>query len=233
MDAGPQNWCATQARPAGVLAADYQCLDFENGLPPTATWAPSLVAPATRSITTARASSLPQSLLTSVTGAMNQQARLVWHNVGATGVSSVSITADINPSNFGGVVPPWTGTIDLLCGSFGSGKTCFSITRGADLSFADGYTGYFIEHTYSGGPALRFQCQVTGTLTSNLWTRVELRLTRNPGNLQVFIGGMSAGQCSGGFLNDTATDLSFGMQSYFDTQSWTVYYDNVVAVVRR
>ena len=164
IDAGPQNWCATQARPAGVVAADYQCLDFESGLPPVTTWAPLLVGTASRSITTARASSLPQSLLTTQsggTGTTRQEARLQWHNVGAMGVTSVSIFADINPVNFPGVVPPWTGSIDLLCISFGSGEGCLSYTRGADLSFADGYTGYFIEHQYTGGPAYQFQCQLT------------------------------------------------------------------------
>jgi hypothetical protein len=237
MDSGPQRWCTTQARPAGVAAADYQCLDFDNGLPPTATWAPTLSGQGSRSITTARASSLPQSLITSLGSATSagtpQRATLEWHNVGSTGVSSVSIAADLNPVNFAGVAPAWTGSINLLCASFGSGNTCFSYTRGADLSFADAYTGYFIEHTYSGGPATRYQCQVTGNLVVNLWTRVELRLTRSPANIQVFIGGANAGQCSGSYLDDTATDISFGMRSFPEAQNWTVYYDNVVATVRR
>jgi hypothetical protein len=240
LDAGPQNWCAKQARPAGVAAADYQCLDFENGLPPVGTWPSTVTASASRSITTARASSLPQSLITSVGGPAGtalQQASLQWHNVGSTAVSSLSITADINPVNFVGVAPPWTGTIDVLCASFGSGDACFSYTRGADLAFADGYVGYFIEFTYSGGPAYRTQCRLTGSLTSNLWSRVELRLTRNPASIQVFINGTNAipagMTCGASFLDDTVTDVSFGMRAYPETQAWTVYYDNVVAAVRR
>lgn len=237
VDAGPPNWCATQTRPAGVAVADYQCLDFENGLPLAGTWAPTLSGQGTRSITTARASSLPQSLLTSTgsatASATPQRATLEWQNVGATGVSSVSIAAHINPVNFVGVAPPWTGSIDLMCASFGSGDACFSYTRGADLSFANGYTGYFIEHTYTGGPAFRFQCQVTGSLTSNLWTRVELRLTRSPATIEVFIAGANAGQCNGSFLDDTAADVSFGMRAFSEAPGWTVYYDNVVAAVRR
>jgi hypothetical protein len=236
MDAGPPRWCTTQARPAGVAAADYQCLDFEGGLPPTGTWAPISAGVTSRMLTNARASSLPQSLLTGTSGATGtarQEARLEWQNVGSTGVSSLSIAADINPVNFAGVAPPWTGSIDLLCVGFGSAEACFSYTRGADLSFADGYTGYFIDHTFSGGPAYQRQCQLTGNLTANLWTRVELRLTRNPATIQVFIAGASAGQCSAGVLDDTVTAATFGQIAFPDTPGWTVYYDNVIAVVRR
>jgi hypothetical protein len=236
MDAGPPRWCSTQARPNNVAAADYQCLDFEGGLPPAATWAPISAGLGSRSISNARASSLPQSLLSATSGATGtarQEARLEWHNVGAIGVSSLSIAADINPVNFAGVAPPWTGSIDLLCVSFGSGEACFSYTRGADLSFADGYTGYFIDHMFTGGPAYQYQCQLTGNLTANLWTRVELRLTRTPATAQVFIAGASAGQCNAGVLDDTVTDVSFGQRAFPEAAGWTVYYDNVVAMVRR
>ena len=132
--------------------------------------------------------------------------------MGAAGISSLSITADINPVTLPGPVPPWTGTIDLMCASFGSGEACFSYTRGANLSFNSAYTGYFIEHQFTGGPAYLYECQVTANLTANLWTRVELRLTKSPGTVQVFVAGAKVGECNAGFLDDTASDISFGLR---------------------
>jgi hypothetical protein len=202
------------------------------------TWPTTIFESGSRLITTTRASSQPQSLLTSVgaaTSTSSQQIALQWRTVGSTFASSVSITADISPLNFVGVAPPWSGSIALLCasfGSFGSNDACFSYTRGRDLSFANDYVGYFIEHT--GGPGFRYHCPLTGNLASNLWSRVELRLTRNPGTVQVFINGTSGGAtCSPSFLDDTMTEVSFGLRAHPETQGWNVYYDNVVAAVRR
>jgi hypothetical protein len=123
----------------------------------------------------------------------------------------------------------------ICCARRSARAKAASPTRaGADLSFADGYSGYFITHSYSGGPAYLRHCALTGNLTANLWTRVELRLTRSPATVQVFFNGSSAGtSCSAGFLDDTLSDVSFGMRAFPETAAWTVYYDNVVATVRR
>jgi hypothetical protein len=134
----------------------------------------------------------------------------------------------------GGVTPPWTGGVDLLCVSFGSASACLQYTRGADTDFATNYTGLLIEYQYTGGPAYLGQCEVTGTLPSGVWTPVELRLT-SAGAMEIFINGTSAaGTCTVSILGDTVGRVEVGLQAHaVTTLGQTVYYDNVVAVVRR
>jgi hypothetical protein len=161
---------------------------------------------------------------------------LSWGNVGSNPIATVSIAASLSPVTLGGVVTPWTGAVSLMCISFGSGQACLDYTYGATgLVFEENaYTGYFIEWMYTGGAAVRSQCKVTGSLTANIWTRVELRVTKSSGTVEVLFGGTSAGTCTGMFDADTTFTASVGPKAISTTSySYTLYYDNIVAATTR
>jgi hypothetical protein len=224
--------------PSGVAVADYQCLDFESGLPPASTWPPTQTNGGAIAITQVRAASLPNSLSTVVPIADDfataGTAILSFSAVGSTAVSSVSVSASLSTVPMGGVPAPWTGAVDLLCAVFGSTSACLQYTRGANTDFATNYTGLLIEYRFTGGPAFFGQCQVTGTLPSGVWTPVDLRLT-SASAIEIFINGTSAaGTCTTPILGDTVGSVEVGLQAHaVTTIGQTVYYDNVVAVVRR
>ena len=236
---GMPTWCETQSRPAGVAVADYQCLDFDRGLPEKATWPQTIKNAGTFALATDRASSPANSVKVTVPTASDfasaATAIVTWQDVGAAALTSASITADLSPVSVAGVTTPWTGSVTLMCVSFGSGDACLSYTRGADTAFKAGYTGYYIEATYTGGAAMRDECEVTGTLTANLWKRVELRVTKSASpSIQVLFAGTVAGTCNMGFDADSVATFTFGEAAHAATTlPWSMYYDNVVAVVKR
>jgi hypothetical protein len=234
----PTNWCSQQTIPNGVLVPDYQCLDFESGLPPASTWPPTQTSGGTLAITQVRAASLPNSLSAVVPAAddfaTSGTAILTFSTVGSAPVSSVSVSASLSTVPMPGVTPPWTGGVDLLCVAFGSASACLQYTRGANTEFAMNYTGLMIEYLFTGGPAYLGQCEVTGMLPSGVWTPVDLRLT-SAGVMEVFINGTSAAApCAVSILGDTVGRVEVGLQAHAVTATGqTVYYDNVVAIVRR
>jgi hypothetical protein len=48
----PPTWCALQTIPSGVAVTDYQCIDFDTGLPATNTWAQTQVQAGSLSLRT-------------------------------------------------------------------------------------------------------------------------------------------------------------------------------------
>ncbi len=234
----PATWCNLQTIPSGVATADYQCVDFDQGLPSSSIWPQTLANSGTATLTNARASSTPSSLIVTVPSAAAYTsaatASMSWSDVGSTALKGVSLAADFSPATVSGVPAPWTGNVALLCVSFGSGRACLNYTSGADTEFQTAYTGYYIEALYTGGSAVRYECAVTATLTANLWTRVELRVTASSGAIQVFFGGSAVGTCTGAFDADTVSVSTVGLRvTAATTTSWTSYYDNVVAAVSR
>ena len=227
--------------PTGILAADYRCVDFEAGLP-TSEWTQTLAKSGTASLTTSRAYSEPNSLSATVPAAADfataGSAIFGWNRVGSNPITRVSISAYLSPATAAGVTPAWTGSVSLLCVAFGSGEACLAYTMGAEgLAFqSEPYTGYFIDWMYTGGPAIRSNCVVTGTLTANVWTQVELRVTKTSSSdtIAVLFGGATVGSCNGTFGADTVSTLAFGPEAHAETtRAYTVYYDNVVAYVAR
>lgn len=236
---GSAPWCATQTIPSGVVAADYQCVDFDSGLPPVSTWPRTLTNSGTMQLTTVRAASSPNSLAVSVPGADTFQtqgaATATWNVVGANPISRVALWASLSPPQVAGPMPDWTGYVSLLCVAFGYGEACLIYTRGADLIESGvAYTGYALSLMYSGGPAYRNYCAVTGTMTPNIWTRVELRVTKGSSStVQVFFNGTEAAKCTSTFGDDTVAKFTFGEEASSVMSAWTMHYDNIVAAVSR
>jgi hypothetical protein len=236
----PPTWCQTQATPTGVTTADYQCIDFDTGMPPTATWAQTLTNSGTMARTTTRASSAPDSLSASVPSAADYttagSATLSWQDVGSTPIGTIAVSASLSPVTVGGVASAWTGSVSLMCVAFGSGQACLSYTYGStNLSFqSTAYTGYYIAWLYSGGPATRQDCAITGSLTANIWTRVDLRVDSATDTITVQFAGTTVGSCAGAFGADTVSTTTVGPKAYATTTyAYNLYYDNVVAYILR
>jgi hypothetical protein len=240
VDSGGGSFCAQQTRPTGVAATDYQCFDLDTPSSGISAWTPmTSTAMAMLAPSNARASSAPSSLLT-VIPAMDassttpQVATLSWNAVGGSAIQKVVVTTKLNRTGTSGVTPPWMGSIELLCIEYGGGNACLSYTQGEDLQFQTAYTGYFINFPVVSGAARLVQCQVTGTLTANLWNPVVLEVDAN-GDAKVTMNGTASATCSTGLnLNDTTAQITIGPASVGTTNDgMTVYIDDTVAAVYR
>ena len=187
----------------------------------------------TSAVTTQHASSLPDSLQTSVGTGDGSKAALGWHAAGAQPIATVTVAADISPIASQGVSPAWTGSVSLLCIAFGSGHACLQYTMGEDTSFATAYTGYYLTMEYVGGAAVFSEYQIYGTLQPNLWTRVQMQITAASKQIQVTIPGVTNAAVTGYFDPDTAVDVTLGPETSGATSGWSGYLDNVVIDVAR
>ncbi len=234
-------WCQNRQMPTNVTAADYQCIDFDTGMPPTATWAQSLTNSGTMALTTDRESSPPNSLDTSVPAATGDyttagSATLSWHDVGATPISTISVASGFSPTAPGGVYPAWTGSVALMCVAFGSGQACLNYTyKSTSLSFqTTAYTGYYIAWVYGGSAAARGDCALTDGPPATVWTRVELQVAAATGTITVNLAGITIGSCAGLFGADTTSTITVGSKANINTTfAFEMFYDNVVAYVAR
>src|SRR5690349_11510429 len=99
-----KTWCHSQAIPTGVSPQDYQCVDFDIGMPPSNVWVPTLQGPGCRlELATDQVQSVPNSLYalsfpTDATDPAPPQpiADLRWTMSGGV-VSAVSVITDIYP----------------------------------------------------------------------------------------------------------------------------------------
>lgn len=232
--AAGSTWCAQQAMPAGVAATDYACLDFDGGkLPSGGGWTSTVASGGVSMVTTQKASSLPDGWQTSVGTGDGSKAALAWHTTGAQAVASVTVSADVSPIAPQGVSAPWTGSVSLLCVSFGAGTACLQYTMGQDTGFASGYTGYYLMMEYVGSAATLNTYQVYGTLQPGLWNRIEMQVTASSKQIQVTIPGVTNTPFSGYFDPDTSVDVTVGPQTSGATAGWSGYFDNVVVAVAR
>lgn len=232
-DSGGQNtgtWCDEQT-PLAINAGNFQCLDFETE-PALDVWVPEVTGAAAQRISTERAFSLPTSFSSTVPSADVFADRAVstisWTNVGATPVTGVRLALRVNPDNIGSLAPLWTGSIALACVEYGSGSACLHYTR------SETRTGLFVDWIFTGGPAILGECVASEQLTFDLWNDVELGVDGD-GRIDLTINGEQAvTDCIGTFGSDTVALYEIGLQSFNTTsQSWTVFFDDVVAETLR
>jgi hypothetical protein len=228
-------WCSSQPIPTGVAARDYQCVDFDNGTPPSSTWVQTVTGGGMVSRSMVEWDSPSYSLMSSVNTGSSDIATLTWTDVGSTAVSSVSLTAAIDPVTAISLGTPWGNTyVNLMCISTGHNQTCLSYTYDGTTTGANNYTGYMVSKNYSGGIATFSECGVTPSLNTSLWNTVELIVTPGTGTVQVFANGMSAASCPDSFDTDTNASVSVGLSNNGTTGAgWTAYFDNIVAAVHR
>ena len=163
---------------------------------------------------------------------MDSKAALVWHDVGAQPIASVTVAADVSPVGQG-LVTPWTGSVSLLCVDLGSGHACLAYTMGVDTSFATAYTGYYLTMEYDGGGVSFNEYQIYGALQANIWTRVQMQITASSELIQITIPGTTNAPITGRFDPDTAVDVTVGPETSGATSGWSGYLDNIVVDVTR
>jgi hypothetical protein len=226
------SWCDGQAVPVGVAAGDHSCVDFDSGMPPAADWAPTVSATGALNLVTDVAASPPQALRVSESAPDDAltETTLEWQATGSDAISSVTISAEINPSSFGGVSPPWASGYSLLCVENSTSYVCLNYTRGATVD-VNPYTGYYLTVAYFGGAAFLQNCIITPTLAPNVWTNVELvaSTTQN----EVRFNDISVGTC-GTIDTGSSVTVRFGLdKGYGLVSGWQVAFDNVVTAVTR
>ena len=226
-------WCTQKSPPSGVAAADSTCVDFDDGkISSGGGWTVMTANQGTSAPTMQRASSLPYSLQTSVSIGDGSKAALVWHDVGAQPIASVTVAADVSPVGQG-LVTPWTGSVSLLCVDLGSGHACLAYTMGVDTSFATAYTGYYLKMEYDGGGVSFNEYQIYGALQANIWTRVQMQITASSELIQITIPGTTNASITGRFDPDTAVDVTVGPETSGATSGWSGYLDNIAVDVTR
>jgi hypothetical protein len=225
-------WCDTQAVPVGVAATDYSCVDFDTGMPAETVWAPAISSTGALELTNEIAASTPQSLRVSEAppdpGTVTV---LKWQVAGSDSITSVSVSAEINPSGFGGVSPPWAAGYSLLCVENATSFVCLNYTRGATIDGSNPYTGYYLTFAYFGSAAFLQNCPITPVLDFNVWTSVELVASTSQN--EVRFNDIGVGTC-GTIDTASAVEVRVGLdKGYGSVSPWQVAFDNVVATVTR
>ena len=230
----PPTWCGTQTIPAGVAAADYQCVDFDTGLPSTGTWVQTQAQGGTLALSTMLADSSPDSMSTSVPAAADSTtsgtSSLAWTDVGGTAVTGATVTAAVNPVAIGGVLPPWSGDIALLCVTFNaspSSYACLQYTINASSA-----PELDIHYVLINGAAVQNTCVAAGTFSPGLWNPVSISWTQN--GPAATVSGTTTTCDAYGPPPTTSVTTTVGLAaSSVTSMSWSAYYDNVVAYVQR
>ena len=224
-------WCTSEPAPSGIATADYQCLDFDNGLPSSSIWEEGLSGSGTLSRSTTESQSAPASLYATVTGA-SDVALLAWSDSVSSGaVTMTTLSAAIDPTFAGG--PQWVGGGEnLLCVQTDGDGVCLAFTNGAMTSFKTSYSGFYIQ-AGSGGTSV--QCPVTN-VPLNAWSNVSLVANHGSGAIQLLVNGVNQTTCSMSFAADMDVQLvQIGLIGSIGTTtgSFSTAYDNVQVEVAR
>jgi hypothetical protein len=217
-------WCGTQAAPSGVLAGDYQCLDFDTGMPPAGIWVPRVEQTGVLELVIDQVRSVPNSLR-SVIWAPNPElppdiAHLTWSESGNL-VSSVSLATDAYFRETYVGYP--NGYADLMCVTIGGTKACLSYRYPNADVFAITFPGT--------GPSVPF-CSVTAMVFWNQWNRIELTLA-NTGVATLNMSGTIMTCASGSAISSGATSVQIGAESVSPGYSAEVRLDNLISYIRR
>jgi hypothetical protein len=244
-----QTWCKTQTIPSGVLASDYQCLDFDSGNFPPAGWTQNVVSPGSLMRTNTRFFSSPNSFQSSVTlqDLGNGRSSIDWTTTASgAALKSVTVNGMLNP-----LTPMfaagWPDIVDLMCIAIGDEWTyaCLSYTYGSTNRTwtTSAYTGLFIRYRYIVQDAGYIgECPVSGNFVSGIWQNVELKLDMASGDVTATIEGVGS-TCNPDHMAAPApSTLPFVWLGSWASEyrpagtgqaGWTTFYDNVVVTVRR
>jgi len=223
-----KNWCRTQTIPASVAPEDYQCVDFDSGMPPSNVWPPVNQGQGILALQVDQVRSVPYSLSAFVSE--NQPlniAKIAWNASGGF-VSSVTVVTDfypIEPHGFG------EGYVDNLCLTIGGLKGCLSYAL-AGLSSADRFA--LTIPMGAPGPGIGFPvCEVTPPFTFREWARIQLTLTKS-GTLSLSVNG-STTTCTASdvMVGSGTTRVQVGAESVGLGHFGDVRFDNLVAYIKR
>ena len=223
-----KTWCETQAVPSGVVPADYQCVDFDNGALPPA-WTLTQTGGSTGAISMDQAKSLPTSFHNRAASVGPAAGTLSWSTTGTSGVTRMDLTVDIFRINSKGDPGPWVGYIDLACAGFGTTRACL---------YHAGASGFGVSYAT---PSVRIDAGAISDLskgsvgTPGGWNHVELQISQN-GLIELRLNGvLEKSYLSGGagFPVSATGSATVGMATTSETTGGEFYYDSIVAAARR
>jgi hypothetical protein len=204
------------------------------GLPPASTWAPTQSNSASFSLSTAAAASAPNSLFASVPAAADATtqgaATLAWTEVAAAPIKAITVNAQVNPTVPGGVYPPWSGSVRVLCVRYNgaNSQACLEYEYGSPTKLT-------IHWIYIPSAAAQGYCDLPNLWTANVWNPISLTLVDATGVVTVTLNGQAT-TCTPGFGPgpDTSATVTIGPQAEATTTGpWSGYYDDVTAYVSR
>jgi hypothetical protein len=223
-------WCSSQSPPSGVAASDFQCLDFDHGLPSGSVWALATANAGTAKISTAAYDSAPNSLQTIANAGSLDQGTLTWTGGGPTPIKGFTVTAAINYTRQNGNYSTDEGSVSLIDILTGFSEVVL-YHSGAGLAFAAGSGP-------TAGGVFFCQCPIgVSELTSSIWNTVSISADIASGNITTTIDGTTE-TCGCSFKQDTSITVQIGANGDQDpttapTFGWSGYWDNVTVAVRR
>ena len=217
-------WCDMQAVPSGVAAGDYQCLDFDTGMPSSGVWVPEIRESGILQLVSDQVSSVPNSLRAFVGAYQNDLppdlAHLTWRTTGNL-ISAVTVTSDVLVTETFGNFP--NGYVDYLCVTLGGTKGCLSYRYPGTDAFAITFP--------ETGPPVPF-CNVNLVLPYQHWLRLELTLSNN-GDVTLSMNGSAMTCSSGATVSSGASSVQVGAASVSPGGWGDIRLDNLGAYLRR
>jgi hypothetical protein len=225
-------WCTSQPAPSGVAASDYQCVDFDNGLPPTSVWSQTVSGAASMARSTAQFVSSPASLMTNITADGTGTAQLKWSSPVGASVTSVSVSIEIDPTASPQVVQPSSG-ITLI--DISTALNDIYVYFVDESNIQSGYIGLGLNWGYFGSAAVQGDCLLGMTLSTGSWNQLQLTMGGGSG-ISVTLNGaaLTCSCCSSAVIGGaTSAQVTVGASGPTVTFAWPAYFDNIQATVRR
>ena len=205
----PESWCDQQTIPAGIETDDWQCLDFDEGLPES----PWVQDGGSVEVEMTEFVSSPSSI--------NIDAGVYrWNVTGSSSITSVTISADIQKAPWPAQPPPWSDGVNLICIQLGNASDCFQFQH------MSGFNDRFLFEKIPATIQIPEECEITFDTSTN-WVHVDFIITQS--SVDVLLDGASALEegCDPEWsIQDSAT-ISFGASGI------DFYYDNVEVAVER
>jgi hypothetical protein len=220
-----------QTVPAGIAPEDYQCLDFDTGMPPANVWVPTVTPTyGILSIANDEVRSAPNSLY-AFSRAFDDldplqvvpDAHIQWSR-SANFVSTLSFSAEVFPVQIHGGSG---GPVEHICLAMGGVEGCIAYNVGA--------TTWGLPYTVANAPPTPGgrSCAIDGFLQFRQWNQVTFKLAKD-GVFSVTINGETSTCATNTTINSGTTTVRIGSKgAWGQPQFGDMHYDNVVTYVQR
>jgi hypothetical protein len=228
-----QTWCSAQKKPDGVATVDYQCLDFDTGMPPTNVWVPTVTSTPLGQLSLAidDIRSVPNSLFAlsdfSQPGdTAAPEAVLSWTAQGNF-VSAVTLSLDAIPRQTHGASG---GPIEYICLGMGGVRGCIVYSHPQIFST---WALTFSTPNPPTSPGTPWYCELAGFLDFGQWNHVDLKLTKD-GVFTISVDGVASTCATNSPINSGTTTVRIGAKGTVNEfQAGNIRYDNVVTFIQR
>jgi hypothetical protein len=222
--------CELRSRPSDVLAADYQCLDFDRSAS-FSPWTAVTANGGTISLSTDQATSPPRSVYANLSGTSQSEGRLRWTATGPNAIKSVSLSASVHFPTAIGFHELWVGHDELLCIHHSSSSFCVTYAYNEENP---GGWGLALEEVRTTSTIETHVCPVVPPPGENVWSRIELRVSSSSVP-SVYLNGvaLASPECTFTLLTSTSATLEVGMKQTAADESWHLYFDDIEAALRR